>query len=101
LLSDGTTGARFGDGFGTNVRVDTLNAYPPADLIKIDVAGAEAKVVVGRAKSLSQRPTILLEVNHWLKAPERGAMWATLAALGYTWKHIEGDEEGASHFLVT
>jgi hypothetical protein len=28
FLSDGTTGARFGDGFGTNVRVDTLNAYP-------------------------------------------------------------------------
>jgi hypothetical protein len=28
-------------------------------------------------------------------------MWGTLTALGYTWKHIEGDEEGVAHFLVT
>ena len=63
--------------WGKVVPVESLDTLPPADLIKIDVEGAEAKVIEGGMQSLRRKPTLLLEI-HPLYEPDKEAMWASL-----------------------
>jgi FkbM family methyltransferase len=96
----GSTGERLAD-HGREVRAETLDDLPPADLIKIDVEGAEAKVIAGGLHALKRKPIISVEVHPWLSESDQEKMWATLKELGYSWKTIGDNVEGNPHYLVT
>src|SRR3989344_1694295 len=85
---------------GVQVRAKTLDSFPPADLIKIDVEGVEAKVIAGGKHSLEKKPVIFLEVHDQLTESEREEMWGTLKGNGYAWRQIGGSEEGNPHFIL-
>jgi FkbM family methyltransferase len=97
----GKTGSHISsDGHGLQVRAATLDSYPRADLIKIDVEGAEAKVIKSGAHALQKRPVIFLEMHSVLANDERELIWKTLKDNGYVWRQIGGSDEGNPHFIV-
>ncbi len=55
--------------------------HKPISLLKIDVEGAEAKVIAGAAKALSRTQAILLECTP--ARPEDGEMLSQLFSLGF------------------
>jgi FkbM family methyltransferase len=77
--------------------ISTLDSFvfaesnPPPDLIKIDVEGAEAKVITGGIKTLGNfSPVLLLEIH----GPGNAARsYRLLRNLGYDWFLVE--REGA------
>lgn len=85
---------------GLRVKASTLDSYPPASLIKIDVEGVEAKVIAGGKQSLESCPTIFIEVHDQLTQAERDEMWGTLRSFGYSWKQVGDSSEGNPHFVV-
>jgi FkbM family methyltransferase len=97
----GSTGERLSE-WGSEVRVETLDSLPAANLIKIDVEGAETKVIAGGLVSFAKtKPIISLEVHPWITKEEEEKMWASLKSLGYSWRQEGGEDEGNPHFLLT
>ena len=97
----GSSGERLSE-WGREVRVETLDDLPPANLIKIDVEGAEAKVIAGGKHALQKKPKIMLEIHPWgLSEADQEQMWSTLRGLGYQWKQVADDTEGSPHYLVS
>ncbi|NNF58126.1 MAG: FkbM family methyltransferase [Rhodothermaceae bacterium] len=76
---------------------------PPPDFVKIDVEGAEERVLLGMKDTLRQhRPTVLCEV-HYAISDFAGFVARELGPLGYTATRIDGDgipEAGARFHVV-
>ena len=68
------------------------------DVIKIDVEGAELRVLQGATNTLERfRPTLLLSVH---SDELRGSCLEFLAALGYAWQPLGDSGSTAAEFLV-
>jgi FkbM family methyltransferase len=101
FTQNGSTGSRFAE-WGKEVPVKTLDSLRPANLIKIDIEGAEAKAIAGGLEAFREtKPTILVEVHEWLPKDEEQRMWDSLRELGYTWRQIGDAREGNPHYLVS
>jgi FkbM family methyltransferase len=93
----GTSGEHMG-GLGAEVRVVALKDLPPADLIKIDVEGAELKVL----KGMGYKSTILLEVHPlflYRSGDTEGDVDEYLKNEGYDVTFIH-ERDRAKHYLV-
>lgn len=62
-----------------------LEAFPPPDVLKIDVEGAERLVLTGGRKVLEHRPTLLIEVN----GRHQAVVDDLLRPLGYTYQDAD------------
>jgi FkbM family methyltransferase len=91
---DGTSGARIGS--GPLVSCARLDALPLADLLKLDIEGAESDAIEGA--NLLQHPVIFLEHHHW--CPRANEMWHKLIAHGYRENIINYERDGVHHLLV-
>jgi FkbM family methyltransferase len=100
------------------IAIDTLvfkHGYPPPQLIKVDVEGAEALVIKGTLETLKRySPYLLLEIH----GPSNvDTIWDMLLDLGYEWKALRNKswskvsrqqarsffsaESWTNHFLLT
>lgn len=97
-FTDGTTGGEHIADTGVQVPCTTLAALPQADLIKIDVEGAEARVL----STLGYRTTILLEVHPAFLhryGDSEDSLYALLGEGNYEKRLF--DQRGAQkHFIV-
>lgn len=76
--------------------LDSLSDLPAPDLVKIDVEGAEAKVLAGMRRSLREhRPVLVIEIHGAQEQPVRDV----LAEVGYTIQPLE-HEGGMQHLLA-
>jgi FkbM family methyltransferase len=101
FTQNGSTGSRFAE-WGKKVKVQKLDSRKPANLIKIDIAGAEAKAIAGGLEAFRKtKPIILLEVHEWLAKDEERRMWDSLRELGYKWSQVGDAREGNPHYLVS
>ena len=99
FTQNGGSGERFAE-WGQEVCVETLDSLPPANLLKIDVEGAEAKVIAGGLASFAKtKPAILIEIHPWLDKKEEDDMWKSLKRLGYTWRGVDNDSN--PHYLIS
>lgn len=82
-----------------SITLDTLLGDKPADLIKIDVEGAEARVLRGASKVLDeQKPTLLIEMHDRVKVYDlptvRAEVIEILESHNYRWDDslLNGEE---------
>lgn len=76
----GTTASRLGEG-ATSVYCDTLDHCLSPELIKIDAAGAESRIIRGGMVCLQSKPIIFLQTDDI--DTEHEEMWRKLDSLGY------------------
>lgn len=89
-LSSGPAGARRGGEVTVTTldRVVTQQGLQRVSLVKIDVEGAESRVLAGAAETLKQhRPNLIVELH----TPEQDlAVSAALRSVGYTLRRLDG-----------
>ena len=95
----GTTGEHISSA-GVEVPVNTLDSLPPADLIKMDIEGAELRAL----KGLSYRPDILLVEVHPKGLREMGdseeEFWREVHRRKYRSWLLDSDVGGKTHHLL-
>jgi FkbM family methyltransferase len=73
----------------------------PPDLVKIDVEGAEDRVLAGMVETLrTHRPAILCELHYDRTDPRREAISRLLADVGYTERELPLDGGSMPHLLA-
>jgi FkbM family methyltransferase len=74
----------------------------PPDLVKIDVEGAEDRVLAGMVETLgAYRPTVLCELHYGREDPRREAITKILSDAGYTERELPLDGGSMPHLLAT
>jgi FkbM family methyltransferase len=101
--ADGSTGAAIGKG-GTyemhSERLDTQRPRPA--LIKIDIEGAEADMLLAAPETLKAKPRILLELHAVVPEEKRRVMWDMLKRSGYHWQQLPSEIAAAEepHYVL-
>jgi FkbM family methyltransferase len=85
---------------GKSVEALALKDLPHADLIKIDIEGAEAMALRG----LDYRPTILLETHPWFLPhynDSNESLMQLIKGKGFTATEVDTREQDQKHYLLT
>ncbi len=99
--------AQDGAASSVSVRTESIDALvrdgmPPPDFIKIDVEGAEDRVIRGAARTIARhRPVMLIEIH----TPEAGRGVVEALPCGYVFRDVEtrlavGPSLAAAHYLA-
>ena len=82
--ADGSTGAAIGSGGTYELRSGKLDTQQPRPAImKIDIEGAEADMLLAAPETLKAKPRILLELHRVVPEEKKRAMWDMLKQSGY------------------
>jgi FkbM family methyltransferase len=80
-----------------DVPIRTLDSYelPSIDLMKVDVEGYELDVLKGAKQTLARcRPTLMIEMHHWLGAMGEAELFNILIEAGYVFQYLDRYAQG-------
>ena len=101
--ADGSSGASIGRGGKYEVRSERLDTQRPRpDIMKIDIEGAEADMLLAASETLKAKPRILLELHAVVPEEKKRAMWDLLKQNGYQSERLPSETAAAEepHYVL-
>ena len=101
--ASGTSGSAIGRGSRNRVRSEKLDTQrPEPTIMKVDIEGAEADMLLAAPRTLKARPPILLELHAVVSEAKKRAMWEAIKRNGYNIEQLPPDAHNEEpHYLLS
>jgi FkbM family methyltransferase len=102
FLATGSSGAAIRRDGKYSVRSEKLDTQrPKPTIMKIDIEGAEADLLLSAPSTLKAKPPILLELHSVVPEAKKQSLWEEIKRVGYKIEQLPSDNADEPHYLLS